>query len=63
MANGRVSAGLEDGSVVSFETGDVHDDGWPMWGGSPGHNGAASPYASATRATPSEALKSQPSTV
>jgi hypothetical protein len=43
MVNGRVFAGLEDGSVVSFETGDIDDDGWPMWGGGPGHNGSESP--------------------
>jgi hypothetical protein len=42
MANGRVFAGLEDGSIVSFETGDALDDGWPMWGGGPGHNGPES---------------------
>ena len=39
MAGGRVAVGLEDGSVVSFDTGDARDDGWPMWGGGPGHNG------------------------
>ena len=40
MAGGRVFAGLEDGSLVAFETGDSDDDGWPMWGGGPGHNGS-----------------------
>jgi len=39
MSGGRVIAGLEDGSVVGFETGDPLDSGWPMWGGGPGHNG------------------------
>jgi outer membrane protein assembly factor BamB len=39
MSGGRVFAGLEDGAVVGFETGDPLDDGWPMWGGGPGHNG------------------------
>lgn len=39
MMGGRVFAGLEDGSIVAFETGDPLDDGWPMWGGGPGHNG------------------------
>lgn len=39
MMGGRVFAGLEDGSLVAFETGDPLDDGWPMWGGGPGHNG------------------------
>jgi outer membrane protein assembly factor BamB len=42
MSGGRVFAGLEDGSVVAFDTGDSKDDGWPMWGGGPGHNGSAS---------------------
>jgi outer membrane protein assembly factor BamB len=42
MVNGRVFAGLEDGSLVSFRTGDAGDDGWPMWGGGPGHNGLQS---------------------
>jgi outer membrane protein assembly factor BamB len=39
MAGGRIGVGLEDGSLVSFDTGDARDDGWPMWGGGPGHNG------------------------
>lgn len=39
IAGGSVFAGLEDGSLVSFRTGDPSDDGWPMWGGGPGHNG------------------------
>jgi hypothetical protein len=39
MARGRVFAGLEDGSLVSFKTNAPLDDGWPMWGGGPGHNG------------------------
>jgi outer membrane protein assembly factor BamB len=39
MSGGRVFAGLEDGSLVAFETGDGGDDGWPMWGGGPRHNG------------------------
>jgi outer membrane protein assembly factor BamB len=39
MCSGRVFAGLENGSVVCLQTGDASDDGWPMWGGSPGHNG------------------------
>src|ERR1051325_6431673 len=40
VAAGWVYAGLEDGSLVGFETGDPGDDGWPMWGGGAGHNGA-----------------------
>ena len=41
MVQGRVFAGLEDGSVVCLHTRDALDDGWPMWGGGPGHNGLA----------------------
>ena len=39
VAGGWVYAGLEDGSLVGFNTGDPADDGWPMWGGGAGHNG------------------------
>jgi len=39
VSDGWVFAGLEDGSLVGFRTGDELDDGWPMWGGGPGHNG------------------------
>lgn len=38
-SGGRVFAGLEQGELVCVETGDPCDDGWPMWGGGPGHNG------------------------
>ena len=47
MMGGRVFAGLEDGSLVALETGDPLDDGWPMWGGGPGHNGPEPSQASA----------------
>jgi Ca-activated chloride channel family protein len=40
VAGGWVYAGLANGEVVAFETGDPADDGWPMWGGGPGHNGS-----------------------
>ena len=40
VARGWVYAGLEDGSLIGFDTGDPGDDGWPMWGGGAGHNGA-----------------------
>jgi outer membrane protein assembly factor BamB len=43
MADGHIAAGLEDGSIVSFATGDPANDGWPMWGGGPGHNGPEAP--------------------
>ena len=39
MSGGRVLAGLQNGTLVCFETGDPLDDGWAMWGGGPGHNG------------------------
>jgi outer membrane protein assembly factor BamB len=39
LCAGRVFAGLENGDVIGFATGDAGDDGWPMWGGGPGHNG------------------------
>jgi Ca-activated chloride channel family protein len=39
VAQGRVLAGTVDGELVCVETGDPADDGWPMWGGGPGHNG------------------------
>jgi outer membrane protein assembly factor BamB len=46
MTGGRIFAGLEDGSLVAFETGDPKDDGWSMWGGGPEHNGPRSPSSS-----------------
>ncbi|ANP46069.1 PQQ-binding-like beta-propeller repeat protein [Candidatus Viadribacter manganicus] len=39
MSAGRVAVGLEDSSLVVFDTNDSANDGWPMWGGGPGHNG------------------------
>jgi outer membrane protein assembly factor BamB len=42
VSGGWVYAGLADGALVGFATGDPGDDGWPMWGGGPGHNGGAS---------------------
>ena len=41
VANGRVYVGTYAGSLICLETGDDKDDGWPMWGGSPAHNGAS----------------------
>jgi eukaryotic-like serine/threonine-protein kinase len=52
LDQGRVYAGLEDGSLVGFDTGDPHDTGWPMWGGGPGHNGLPVPEPSAVRERP-----------
>jgi outer membrane protein assembly factor BamB len=36
---GWIYAGLEDGTLVGFATGDPLDTDWPMWGGGCGHNG------------------------
>ncbi len=41
VAKGRVYVGTYSGSLVCLETGDEQDDGWLMWGGDPGHNGAS----------------------
>ncbi|MCI0746578.1 MAG: PQQ-binding-like beta-propeller repeat protein [Verrucomicrobia subdivision 3 bacterium] len=42
-SGGWIFAGLEDGSLLGFATGDPLDDGWPMWGGGCGHNGTPLP--------------------
>jgi Ca-activated chloride channel family protein len=39
VSNGRVYVSTSTGSLFSFETGDVRDHGWLMWGGNAGHNG------------------------
>jgi Ca-activated chloride channel family protein len=39
VSGGWVYAGLANGELVGIATGDALDDGWPMWGGGPGHNG------------------------
>jgi len=39
VAAGRVFAGCQGGRLVALSTEDPSDDGWPMWGGGPGHNG------------------------
>ena len=38
LAKGWIYAGTEAGTIVGVNTGDATVDGWPMWGGSPGHN-------------------------
>jgi len=43
VSEGWVYAGLEDGSLVGFATGDPLDTDWPMWGGGCGHNGKPLP--------------------
>ena len=35
-----VYAGTSNGRLIAFRTDDPADDGWPMWGGGPGHNGS-----------------------
>ena len=42
VVGGRVYAATSAGSLFGIETGDPHDDGWPMWGGSAAHNGMPS---------------------
>jgi Ca-activated chloride channel family protein len=39
IAKGRVFIATTGGHVVAIDTGDPKDDGWPMWGGGPAHNG------------------------
>jgi eukaryotic-like serine/threonine-protein kinase len=39
IAHGRVYVATDRGSLFALNTGDALDDGWPMWGGGPGHNG------------------------
>jgi len=43
ISGGWVYAGLEDGTLIGFATGDPLDSGWPMWGGGCGHNGKPVP--------------------
>lgn len=39
VQDGWVYAGLENGTLIGFSTGDPQDTDWPMWGGGCGHNG------------------------
>ncbi len=41
VAHGRVYVSTNAGSLYCLDTGDPHDHGWLMWGGSAGHNGVA----------------------
>ncbi|PYJ08872.1 MAG: hypothetical protein DME25_00280 [Verrucomicrobia bacterium] len=43
ISEGWVYAGLEDGALLGFATGDPLDTDWPMWGGGCGHNGKPVP--------------------
>jgi hypothetical protein len=42
VAGGRVYAATGAGSVLGIQTGDPRDNGWPMWGAGPAHNGMPS---------------------
>jgi hypothetical protein len=39
VAQGRVYATTQGGSLFRLETGDPRDDGWLLWGAGPDHNG------------------------
>ena len=43
VSEGWVYAGLENGTLLGFATGDPLDTDWPMWGGGCGHNGKPIP--------------------
>ena len=42
-SDGWIYAGMEDGTLVGFATGDPLDTDWPIWGGGCGHNGKPLP--------------------
>jgi outer membrane protein assembly factor BamB len=54
ISHGWVYAGLENGTLLAFATGDPLDTDWPMWGGGCGHNGKALPQSQPTEAARSE---------
>ena len=58
VSGGWLYAGLENGDLVGFATGDPQDTDWPMWGGGCGHNGM--PVAE-SRPTPGEPVEVPPS--
>ncbi len=39
LAEGKVFLGTSDGVLYAFQADDPDPQGWPMWGGGPGHNG------------------------
>jgi hypothetical protein len=39
VVEGRVYVPTSAGSLYTLETGDIHDDGWRMWGATAEHNG------------------------
>jgi hypothetical protein len=55
VSDGWVYAGLENGSLLGFATGDALDTDWPMWGGGPGHNGKPVPESNPQVHEPIEA--------
>jgi Ca-activated chloride channel homolog len=40
LSKGRLYVGTTDGQLIAIDLGDSTADGWSMWGGGPGHNGA-----------------------
>lgn len=56
VSEGWVYAGLEDGSLLAFATGDPLDTDWPMWGGGCGHNGMPVTESQPTAGGPSTVL-------
>lgn len=52
VSEGWVYAGLEDGTLMGFATGDPLDTDWPMWGGGCGHNGKPVGEARSTASAP-----------
>ena len=55
VSDGWVYAGLENGGLLGFATGDALDTDWPMWGGGPGHNGKPVPESNPQVHEPIEA--------
>jgi outer membrane protein assembly factor BamB len=49
VADGRIYTVTRAGTLYCLETGDRTADGWPMWGGSPTHNGSRAAAALAER--------------
>jgi len=49
VSDGWVYAGLENGRLIGFATGDPLDSDWAMWGGGSGHNGKPVPEPRAAR--------------
>ena len=52
VKDGWIYAGLEDGTLIGFATGDPLDSDWPMWGGGCGHNGTPVPEGRPSSSAP-----------